>query len=87
MKPKTRLLIRLSFADGSMKRWGYDYPYFDNLTTLKMSIERDFEEMPDNTGIHLFYHTHDSEVTAKDSIELAEKAANWLVETKDYNGN
>lgn len=88
MKPNTRLLIQFRFSDGSMKGWGYDYPYYNKLKNLQTSITRDFaEDFPENDEIHLFYYTHDTVVEANNAEELAEKAVEWLQATGDYNGN
>lgn len=87
MKPKTRLLIRLTLKNGDMKGWGYDYPHYNSLDTLIGAIKNDFSDLPENSEIHLFYYTHDTAITAENADELAEKASEWLVGTGDYNGH
>jgi hypothetical protein len=87
MKPNTRLLIRFTFSDGSMKSWGYDYPYFNSALGVKTAITEDFKKLPENTEIHLFYFSHDTTITANTPLELANKAAEWIVATGDFNGN
>lgn len=87
MQPNTRLLIRLSFVDGSMKSWGYDYPHFEFADTLTASIKRDFADLPAHTEIRLFYYNQEGVVTANSGEELADTAVNWLIGTGYYNGN
>lgn len=87
MKPNTRLLIRFSFADGSMKSWGYDYPHYESLEAIKTSVLADFADMPDHTEVHVFYYNHDSVLTITDAQDLADQVADWIKNTGDYNGN
>lgn len=84
MRPDTRLLVRLTFADGSQRGWGYDYPYYPTAEYLKKNLEEDFEEIPENNEIHLFYYLHDQVITAETNTELAEKTIEWLNSTGDY---
>jgi hypothetical protein len=70
-----------------MKGWGYDYPYFDTDDKLKQAITTDFDEVPKNKGIHLFYNDSDVEITSKDANSLAEKALDWLNSLDTYSGN
>lgn len=85
MKPDTRLLIRLTLKDGSMKSWGYDYPYYKTAQQLRDDIEKDFALVPKNTEIHIFYYEHDTTVKAKKNKELADVVLAWLQDTGDYN--
>lgn len=84
MRPNTRLLIRLTFDDGSMRSWGYDYPHYPTTEYLQTNLKEDFAEIPDNTEIRLFYFKHDGVITAETGEELAEKTIDWLQSTGDY---
>lgn len=85
MKPKSRLLIRLTLPNGDMKSWGYDQPYFKTSDQLHEAIVRDFEVMPDHTEINFFYFVHEGTTNATDATSLADAAIAWLQLTGDYN--
>lgn len=85
MQPDTRLLVRLTFANGDMRGWGYDYPHYPTADYLKQNLEEDFETLPEHTEIRLFYYEFETEIVASTGIELAEKAVEWLVSTGGCN--
>jgi hypothetical protein len=87
MKPKSRLLIQFRFPDGSMKGWGYDYPYYNKIDDLKAAIIRDFDGWPAHDEIHLFYYQDEGVITSDNPTDLAEDAVAWLQATGNYNGN
>ncbi len=84
MKPNTRLLIRLTLSDDSVKGWGYDYPYYKTKADLIADIEKDFKSIPNNKEIRLFYYDQESVVAATDGKELSQVVIEWLLSTGNY---
>lgn len=85
MKPKTRLLIRLTFSNGDMRGWGYDWPHYPSTEYLQKNLEEDFADLPEHTECHLFYYDHETDIEVESGDDLAKKTMNWLKSTGDYN--
>lgn len=85
MKPKTRLLVRLTLPNGDMKGWGYDYPYYKTAEQLHAAIVFDFQELEPNTAIHLLYDTAEDQIDATDANTIADQAIAWLKGLGAYN--
>lgn len=84
MKKDSRLLVRLTFADGSQRGWGYDYPHYPTAEYLQINLEQDFAVIPSNTEIRLIYCTHEQVITPTTGDELAQQAIDWLQSTGDF---